>query len=82
LPGLGLVLGAGLSREQAAMRVFDKNGDGKLDAEERAEAMKFIERTRGHLLNAFERAGAERFLDQIGGKLEPADGAGTGAAAK
>ena len=53
-----------------ALRLFDKNGDGKLDAQERAEAMKFIERMRGPLTPQ-QRAGTERFLDRIGG-LQPA----------
>ena len=56
-----------------AMKLFDKNGDGKLDAEERAAAMKFIEQFKGRSLTPEETAGAQHFLDRIGGKPgEPA----------
>lgn len=61
----------GLSqRDIMAMKTFDKNGDGKLDKAERAEAMKFIEQMRGGHMTPQERAGTERYLDRIGGKLE------------
>jgi mono/diheme cytochrome c family protein len=79
MPGpLGL-LGATdpATRERLALRLFDKNGDGKLDAEERAEAMKFIERFRGGLTDE-QRAGAERFLERIGGSSEPTTRPGAG----
>jgi hypothetical protein len=51
-----------------AMKMFDKNGDGKLDPKERADAMKFIEQFSGGHLTPQQRAGAEQFLDHIGGK--------------
>ena len=57
-------------RRKMAMKMFDKNGDGKLDAEERAAAMKFIEQFKGRPLTPEEQAGPNRFLDRIGGKLE------------
>jgi hypothetical protein len=59
-------------RERIAMKMFDRNGDGKLDADERAAAMKFIEQFNGGHLSPQQRAGAERFLDRIGGRLEDA----------
>ena len=50
------------------MQIFDKNSDGRLDADERKQALVFIERVRGKLSDA-DRAGAEAFLDKIGGPL-------------
>lgn len=58
------------AQAKMAMKLFDKNGDGKLDAEERAAAMKFIEQFKGRPLTPEEQAGTNRFLDRIGGKLE------------
>jgi hypothetical protein len=60
-------------RERLALGVFDKNGDGKLDAAERESAMKFIAAHQGHELSPDERKGAEQFLDTIGGKRDGGD---------
>jgi len=73
--GPAMLIGGNMSPElqaRIAMKMFDKNGDGKLDADERAAAMKFIEEFSGGHLTDEQRAGAERFLDKIGGKLEDA----------
>ena len=55
------------------MQIFDKNSDGRLDADERKQAMVFIEKVRGKLTDV-DRAGARAFLDKIGGPLtRPSD---------
>jgi mono/diheme cytochrome c family protein len=65
--------GGGNSQERMAMQIFDKNSDGRLDADERKQAILFIEKVRGKLRNA-DRAGAEAFLEKIGGPLtRPSD---------
>jgi len=66
-PGAGGRAGANpnsVVNRRMAKQMFDKNHDGKLDEQEKQDALEFLERIRGPMTER-QRAGVRRFLDSL-----------------
>jgi Ca2+-binding EF-hand superfamily protein len=72
--GLGNLLGKAADRlKEEAMKRFDKNGDGRLDDEERAEALLEMKKKGGEIQGQLRQFMLRRFDADGNGTLEPAE---------
>lgn len=72
--GLGNLLGKAADRlKDEAMKRFDKNGDGRLDDEERAEALREMKKKGGEIQGQLRQFMLRRFDADGNGTLEPAE---------
>jgi len=72
--GFGGLLGKAADRlKEEAMKRFDKNGDGRLDDEERAEALLEMKKKGGEIQGQLRQFMLRRFDADGNGTLEPAE---------
>jgi len=72
--GLGNLLGKAADRlKEEAMKRFDKNGDGRLDDEERAEALREMKKKGGEIQGQLRQFMLRRFDADGNGTLDPAE---------
>ena len=72
--GLGGLLGKAADRlKEEAMKRFDKNGDGRLDDEERAEAFEAMKKKGGEIQGQLRQFMLRRFDADGDGKLDEAE---------
>ena len=72
--GLGNLLGKAADRlKDEAMKRFDKNGDGRLDDEERAEALREMKKKGGEIQGQLRQFMLRRYDADGNGTLEPAE---------
>ena len=72
--GLGNLLGKAADRlKEEAMKRFDKNGDGRLDDDERAEALREMKKTGGEIQGQLRQFMLRRFDADGNGTLDPAE---------
>jgi Ca2+-binding EF-hand superfamily protein len=72
--GLGGLLGKAADRlKEEAMKRFDKNGDGRLDDEERAEALREMKKKGGEVQGQLRQFMLRRFDADGDGTLDPAE---------
>ena len=72
--GLGGLLGKAADRlKEEAMKRFDKNGDGRLDDEERAEALREMKKKGGEIQGQLRQFKIRRFDADGNGTLDPAE---------
>ena len=72
--GLGRLLGKAADRlKDEAMKRFDKNGDGRLDDEERAEALREMKKKGGEIQGQLRQFMLRRFDADGNGTLDPAE---------
>lgn len=72
--GLGGLLGKAADRlKDEAMKRFDKNGDGRLDDDERAEALEAMKKKGGEIQGQLRQFMLRRFDADGNGTLDPAE---------
>jgi Ca2+-binding EF-hand superfamily protein len=72
--GIGNLLGKAADRlKEEAMKRFDKNGDGRLDDEERAEALREMKKKGGEIQGQLRQFMLRRYDADGNGALDPAE---------